>query len=54
MKGCPYTQMTDWKHEFENQAVGLDLSMKPDSPHYNSSATRIAYFKFESEQIRED
>ena len=47
-KGCPNTNMREYKNIFEKENPNLDFHMKPDAPHYSSKDTRIAYSKWES------
>jgi len=47
--GCPATEQRTRMKEFEESefAVGMDLSMRKDAPHYDNHNTRIAFYKFD-------
>lgn len=47
--GCPDTEMWTRRAAFEAAHPHLNLRMRMDAPHYDSSATRIAYSEWEKQ-----
>ena len=49
--GCPNTEMWSRRAAFEAAHPTLNTFMKKDAPHFANSATRIAFFKWETENF---